>query len=151
MVKSGRKKKPNAVKRQRGTDEPRRMDAGEVVQFDVVKSVDDLPNAPGWFLALEEEWSGRKWAIAETFFDAIRGQLFAVKVLSRVHIDPLATLAALQAIVAEDLRTGTISASMITQYRALCEQFGITPSSQRSVTPVDAGRKVNKFAGHGRP
>lgn len=150
MAKPGPKGKAAAQKRARGTAQKCREEAKtNVVKLDIVKDVDDMPDAPEWFRDLEDEWPTRKYKVALQTFDKICGQLFASQVLSAVHVDALAVLAAQQAEVSEGYRSGKVSAAMITQLRTLYSEFGLTPASQKAVASGGSKAPANKFATNG--
>lgn len=147
MAKKGPKEQPEQRKRARGTSQKCRDNTNNVIT--IVPVVEGIPAAPDWFLDLADEWSPSKYDIAVSTYGNICGQLFAAQILSRVHVDALATLAALQAEVAVSLKHGKATASTITQLRTLYSEFGLTPASQRAVGGAIQKPSGNKFAANG--
>lgn len=126
---------PNAVKEQRGTDQPCRM-------FDSVEheKVSSTPPAPYW---LVNAYALQEW-------DRLTPLLHKLGLLTHVSLTPLAVMCMAFGDIATAAAKGEpVMPSAIAAYRTLVADFGLTPVAATKVKPSKEGPK-NKFAERGQ-
>tara|TARA_R100000005_G_scaffold75323_1_gene42505 strand:- start:4393 stop:4773 length:381 start_codon:yes stop_codon:yes gene_type:complete len=120
-----------------GTARPDRDKPGEAD----LPVIDQVPEAP--------EWLPNGHAVRE--FEKLAAFLHANKILTEASVVPLAHLAAIHGKLVQGYAAGiTPSGHLLSQYRALCGDFGLTPANAHKVRANgDAGRR-NPFARNGK-
>ena len=110
---------PTAIKEFRGNPGKRPLNHDEPKP----ELVDGLPQPPKW---LKGE-AKREW-------NRVLPYLTGTKVLAKLDTGPLATYCLLHAEVVKAARKGEIpTAAVISQYRSLAGEFGMTPSSRSRI------------------
>lgn len=129
-------RKPANLKVVAGTDRPDR-----VVNAVDLPLVDEIPKAPDW---LPNAHAVHEW-------DRLGRILHANKLLTEGGLSALAVLCALHGeIVDQWARRNTPTGHMIAQYRAMVNDFGLTPVAQGRVKSGGDGTKSkNPFAALG--
>lgn len=114
-------------------------DSGAVVEL---TPLDRIPNAP--------DWLPNAHAVKE--FDRLAQILHANKMLNEASVMGLATLCALHGKIVQQFAAGTMpTGHMISQYRMLLNDFGLTPMAQGKIKQQpDDGKKENKFSQNGQ-
>lgn len=128
---------PDKIKIQKGTNQPNRMH--EALEMPIVI---EYPKPP--------QWLPNKHAKDEWF--RIVPILVNNGLLTEVGIAPLAVLCSLHGRIVEIFeKGGTPNGFTLSQYRALVNDFGITPVAQTKVRNLlDSKPKPNAFANNGR-
>jgi phage terminase small subunit len=99
-----------------------------------------VPAPPDWLL--------NKNAIDE--WNRLAPILFNNKLLTEVGTSALGQLCAMHGVIVGLWKNGDCPTSaLLSQYRVLSNDFGLTPSSQMRVTPISP-KKNNPFANHGK-
>ena len=132
-----RPRKPNSLKVLNGS---RRIETKPSLDLPAVGT---LPVAPTWM--------PNPQAVQE--FDRLAEVLSANGLLTEGNVSALAVLAALFGSITQIYRGGSVpTGALISQYRASCSDFGLTPASAHKVTPTDT-KKGNAFSNHknGKP
>lgn len=133
-----RPKKPTVLKLLSGTARKDR-DNGEAV---TLPCLDSIPDPPSWLPNAEavNEWH-RLCAV-----------LTAVGLLSEAALSPLAVLCSLHGRITRAFAAGECpSGHLISQYRLLLGDFGLTPASRAKVGARPTKREENPFARFTRP
>ena len=137
MAKPGRKPIPNALKRQKGTDQPCRMNV-DTLQFPTPERGDSDPPS-----CVKNEYALEMW-------DDMHPMLMANKVLTKADLRQLAVTCMFWGQIALDSAAGRpISAANASEMRKQFAEFGMTPSSRARVG-ASSEVKENKFSGRGR-
>jgi phage terminase small subunit len=103
--------------------------------------VDSIPAAP--------DWLPNGHAIRE--FDRLAAILHANRLLTEAGISALGHLCALHGKIVQLYAAGeSPTGHMVAQYRALINDFGLTPVAQGKVKPLGEEKKGNRFAGNGK-
>jgi phage terminase small subunit len=130
-------RKPRALKVVAGTVQPSR-DTKPEVDLPLVASV---PKAPDW---LPNAHAKKEW-------NRLAPILVANKLLTEGGLSALGMLCALHGKLVQLWSAGEAPvASMVSQYRNLINDFGLTPVSQGKVAPVGSAEPENKFAQRGK-
>lgn len=131
-------RKPHQLKVVAGTDRPDRQGADPID----LPLVSEIPEAP--------DWLPNKFAIEE--WDRLANILFNNGLLTEGGLMPLATLCSLHGKIAQLWMAGeTPTGHLIAQYRAMVNDFGLTPVAQTKVRPSgDNNKPGNKFSKNGR-
>lgn len=128
-------KKPNNLKVITGSRQPK---TAEFVDFPVL---DELPEAPNWL--------PNPHAVKE--FDKLARILHANKLLTEGGVGALAQMCALYGKMVQLWSAGeTPTGHMVAQYRALVNDFGLTPVAQGKVAASGEKPAGNKFANNGK-
>lgn len=131
-----RPRKPTPLRVISGSRQP---DAPPLAELPAVRGI---PKPP--------DWLPNAHAVKE--FERLAPILHANKLLTEPAIAALGHLCALHGSLVQQWAAGLPpTGHMIAQYRALINDFGLTPVAQGKVKPVDDGQKANKFAGIGKP
>lgn len=129
-------RKPRALKVVAGTVQPSR-DKPEV-DLPLVSSV---PKPPDW---LPNAHAKKEW-------NRLAPILVANKLLTEGGLSAFGMLCALHGKLVQLWSAGEAPvASMVSQYRNLINDFGLTPVSQGKVSPVGSSEPENKFAQRGK-
>lgn len=130
-------KKPSSLKVIAGTDRPDRADDGGIE----LPAVDELPVAP--------DWLPNAHAVKE--FERLAQILHANKLLTEAGVMALAHLCALHGKIVQLYAAGeSPTANLVSQYRNLINDFGLTPVAQGKVKSGGETKTGNKFANNGR-
>ena len=130
-------KKPAGLKVVAGTERKDRAAASSVE----LPTVSEVPNAPDW---LPNSHAVKEW-------ERLAPILVANKLLTEAGTSPLGMLCALHGKLVQLWAAGEAPvASMVSQYRNLINDFGLTPVSQGKVKPVGEEPAGNKFANRGK-
>jgi len=132
-----RARKPHNLKVVEGTVRPDRIDVAGVD----LPLVDAVPAAPDWLINAHavNEWK-RLAAI-----------LAANKLLTEACLSALGVLCSLHGAIVQQYSAGIApTGHMIAQYRALVNDFGLTPVAQGKVKPSGEKEKGNRFAANGK-
>ena len=125
-----RPKKPNALKVLSGS---RRIDKHPSIAMPLV---DEVPPSPAW---LPNEHAAQE-------FERLAKILKANGLLNEANASPLAVVAATFGCIVATYERGEIpTAAMISQYRAGCGDFGLTPATQVRI-PAPIMKTENKFS-----
>lgn len=132
-----RPRKPQQMKVVAGTDQPcRRSEAG----IDH-KAVSALPDAPDW---LPNAHAVKEW-------NRLGPLLVRVNLLTDAGLSAFGQLCALHGKIVQLWAAGEApTGHMMSQYRALINDFGLTPVSQGKVNPTGEKPKGNAFANNGK-
>ena len=129
-------KKPPSLKAIAGTARPDR--AGYHVDLPLVAEV---PRAPDW---LPNSHAVKEW-------DRLAPILHANKLLTEAGVSALGMLCALHGKLVQLWAAGeSPTGHMLAQYRALVNDFGLTPVAQGKVRPSGEKDEGNKFARFGK-
>lgn len=129
----GRKRIPDSVKVLQGTDQPSRM-SGKVEGVEVF---DELPEPPAWI--------GGGAANAE--YHRLGKVLIANKILTNTSTGGFLLLCALHGQIVSNMEQGLgLDTKLITQYRALITEYGLTPATAHKMKPEDLTKKPQGFA-----
>lgn len=132
-----RAKKPASLKVISGTDQPCRRDEDGVE----IPALDEVPEAP--------DWLPNAHAVKE--FDRLAQILHANKLLTEAGVMALAHLCALHGKIVQLYAAGeSPTANLVSQYRNLINDFGLTPVAQGKVKSGGETKAGNKFANNGR-
>lgn len=132
-----RPRKPTNLKLLAGTSRRDR----DKDRHDPFPALDGVPEAP--------DWLPNAHAVNE--FNRLAESLHASRVLSEASVVPLAHLAAIHGKLVQMYSAGAIpTGAMLSQYRALCGDFGLTPATATKVSPGQPIKAGNKFSGNGR-
>ena len=130
-------KKPNHLKAIAGTSRPDRE--AVVIELPLVS---DVPCAP--------DWMPNAHAIKE--WDRIAPILQRIGLLTEGGLSALGQMCALHGKIVQLYAAGeSPNASMVAQYRALANDFGLTPVAQGKVRPSGEAPKDNPFSRNKRP
>ncbi len=133
----GNQRKPTALKLVAGTDRPDRAAPVSVA----LPLAETIPTPPKWI----------KNSYAKEEFNRLAKILHANKLLTEASLSPLAILCALHGeIVSLFAKKDTPTGHMLAQYRALVNDFGLTPVAQGKIR--DSGKTkspAGKFNGIG--
>lgn len=126
-------RKPAKLKAISGTNQKCR----ETVSIDY-EQVPEVPDAPDW---LPNAHAVKEW-------DRLAPILHNVGILTEAGVMALGHLCALHGKLVQLWSAGeTPTGHMLGQYRALINDFGLTPVAQSKVKPMDGkSKKANKFA-----
>lgn len=128
-------KKPHNMKVIDGSRQP---DDGPTIDLPLVS---DIPGAP--------DWMPNAHAIKE--WDRLAPILHGVGLLTEGGISTLAHLCALHGKIVQLYAAGeSPNASMVAQYRAIANDFGLTPVAQGKVRPSGEKPKENPFSRNGK-
>lgn len=131
-----RPKKPSQVKALRGTLRPDR-ESGDSLELSELEA---LPDPPDW---LPNGHAVREW-------DRLCKQLHNLGLLYEESLTALGHLCALHGKLCQVWSAGLEpNASLVTQYRALCSEFGLTPVSAMKL-PGQTIKPANKFSNNGK-
>ena len=129
-------RKPRALKIISGTDQPSRR-----VESVDLPLVDGVPRAPDW---LPNAHATREW-------DRLAPILCAVGLMTEAGTAALGHLCALHGKLVQLWAAGeSPTGHMLAQYRALVNDFGLTPVAQGKVKPLGTQEKGNRFAERGK-
>lgn len=132
-----RPKKPHNLKVVAGTARPDR-DGPPLVELPVVA---DAPPAPDW---LPNSHAVREW-------ERLAPILVANRLLTEAGLSALGQLCALHGSLVQQWAAGLPpNASMVSQYRGLANDFGLTPVAQGKVRPHGDKPVENEFTNNGR-
>ncbi|MEE4218572.1 MAG: hypothetical protein V2I48_13240 [Xanthomonadales bacterium] len=130
-------RKPPKLKALAGTDRPCRRNP-DAVEFDPLS---DVPDAP--------DWLPNAHAVRE--FDRLARILHANKILTEADVSALAHSCALHGKIVQLWTAGEApTGHMMSQYRGLINDLGLTPVSRGKVKPGDSAKSDNPFATNGR-
>lgn len=130
-------KKPRNMKVVAGTDRPDR-EAPPSIEHEPVS---ELPEAPDW---LPNAHAVKEW-------DRLGPILVGMGLLTDASLSAFGTLCALHGKLVQLWSAGeSPTGHMLAQYRALINDFGLTPVAQGKVRIPDEGKKGNSFANNGR-
>lgn len=131
-------RKPTALKVIAGTDRPDRAPPPAVE----LPLADQVPPAP--------DWLPNAHAVKE--FERLAPILHANRLLTTAGISALGVLCALHGKIVQLFAAGeSPTGHMVAQYRALVNDFGLTPVAQGKVKPLGPEKeKGNRFAGNGK-
>jgi phage terminase small subunit len=130
-------KKPHNLKVVAGTARPDR-DGPPLVELPLI---DEVPPAPDW---LPNAHAIKEW-------NRLAPILVANKLLTSAAISPLGHMCALHGKLNQLWAAGeSPNASMLAQYRALANDFGLTPVAQGKVRPHGDEPAKNEFSQNGR-
>lgn len=131
-------RKPTTLKAISGTVQPCRALPKEAPTLPVIS---DVPEAPDW---LPNAHAVKEW-------DRLAPILVANKLLTEAGLSALGMLCALHGKLVQLWAAGEAPvASMVSQYRNLINDFGLTPVSQGKVRSVGEKPADNKFGRNGR-
>lgn len=132
-----RPKKPHNLKVVAGTARPDR-DGPPLVELPIVA---EAPQAPDW---LPNAHAVREW-------DRLAPILVANRLLTEAGLSALGQLCALHGSLVQQWSAGLPpNASMVSQYRGLANDFGLTPVAQGKVRPHGDKPVENEFTNNGR-
>lgn len=131
-------RKPTALKVIAGTDRPGRAPPPAIE----LPLADAVPAAPDW---LPNAHAARE-------FDRLASILHANRLLTDAGLSALGVLCALHGKIAQLFAAGeSPTGHMVAQYRALVNDFGLTPVAQGKVKALGPEKeKGNRFAGNGK-
>lgn len=130
-------RKPTGLKVVSGTERPDRESVPNVE----LPLVSEVPPAPDW---LPNGHAVKEW-------NRLAPILVANKLLSEGGLSALASLCALHGKMVQLYAAGECpTASMIGQYRASVNDFGLTPVAQGKVKPSGSTEKKNSFSTNGK-
>ena len=130
-------RKPEQLKVVAGTDRADRVPAGGVDH----KAIDDLPAPPDW---LPNAHAIKEW-------NRLGPLLVRVNLLTDAGLSAFGQLCALHGKIVQLWAAGEApTGHMMSQYRALINDFGLTPVSQGKVNPTGEKPKGNAFANTGK-
>lgn len=130
-------RKPAVLKAVSGTKRNDR-DTGHNIEL---PTVSEAPEAPDW---LPNAHAVKEW-------NRLAAILTANKLLTEGGLSALGMLCALHGKLVQLWAAGEApTGHMMAQYRALINDFGLTPVAQGRVKPVGAEKEENKFSGNGR-
>lgn len=130
-------KKPAGLKVVAGTERPDRK-APPVVDLPTVAAI---PKPPSW---LPNAHAKKEW-------ERLAPILVANKLLTEGGLSAFGMLCSLHGKLVQLWAAGEAPvASMVSQYRNLINDFGLTPVAQGKVAPVGDGKKENRFSRNGR-
>jgi len=130
-------KKPTALKIVSGTVKKCRLPAEHVD----IEPLDEVPKAPNWL--------PNPHAVKE--FNKLAAMLHANKLLTVGGVAALGHLCALHGKMVQLWRAGeTPTGHMVAQYRALVNDFGLTPVAQGKVSAGGEKPAGNKFTNNGQ-
>ncbi len=128
-------KKPSNLKVITGSTQP---DDGPVIDLPLVS---DVPCAPDW---MPNAHATKEW-------DRLAPILQKVGLLTEAGTSTLAHLCALHGKIVQLYAAGeSPNASMVAQYRAISNDFGLTPVAQGKVRPSGEKPKDNPFTKNGK-
>lgn len=131
-----RPRKPHNLKVIDGTDRPDRLLSGAVD----LPLVEIAPLPPEW---LPNAHAQKEWERLSTI-------LLTNRLLTEASLGPLGVLCALHGQIVQQYAAGIApTAHMLSQYRNLVNDFGMTPVAQGKVRPLGEERKANQFARNG--
>ena len=129
-------KKPHNLKVLDGSRQP---DSAPVIDLPVVQAV---PEPPDW---LPNAHAVKEW-------ERLAPILHNVRLLTEGSLAPLGQMCALHGKIVQLYAAGeSPNASMVAQYRALANDFGLTPVAQGKVRPSGEAPKDNPFSRNKRP
>ena len=130
----GRKRLPDSVKVLQGTAQSCRMSKTPVVDVEVF---DALPEAPAWI-------GGGAAAVEYARLGKI---LIANKILTNTSMGGFLMLCAIHGQIVSNMESGLgLDTKLITQYRALITEYGLTPATAHRMKPEDLTKKPQGFA-----
>jgi len=132
--------KPDHLKVIAGTDQPCRMGGDNVVELPLV---DGVPEAPSW---LPNAHATKEW-------NRLAPVLVGAGLLTEGGLSALGNLCALHGKLVQLWAAGeSPTGHLLAQYRALVNDFGLTPVAQGKVkaAPHGESKPGNKFAGVGK-
>lgn len=130
-------RKPPQLKAISGTKQPCR-EVSHVVDLPAVSAVPDAP-----------DWMPNAHAVYE--WDRLAPILVANKLLTEAGTSALAMLCALHGKIVQLYTAGEApTGNMMAQYRALVNDFGLTPVAQGKVKPAGKEADANPFARNGQ-
>jgi hypothetical protein len=133
---AGPSKKPAKLKILSGTNQPCRAQ-GEGVDL---PATDSVPDPPGWL--------PNAHAVVE--WNRLAPTLHNVGLLTQVGTSVLGVLCGLHGKIVQLFAAGECpTGHMLAQYRALVNDFGMTPAAQGKVKQAGETKKGNKFANNG--
>lgn len=135
----GPSKKPRSLKVIAGTERPSRAPESPPVDL---PTVDSTPPAPDW---LPNAHAVKEW-------ERLAPLLVANKLLTEAGMSALGVLCALHGKIVQLFAAGeSPTGHMVAQYRALVNDFGMTPVAQGKVKPVGNSKETeNPFARNGK-
>lgn len=129
-------RKPPNLKLLAGTDRKDREQDQVVLPL-----VDDVPEPPEW---LPNAFAANEW-------NRLAGILHSNKLLTEASLTPLAHLCALHGKIVQLYAAGSMpTGHMVSQYRNLVNDFGMTPVAQSKVGSAGNEAKGNRFASNGK-
>ena len=130
-------RKPTSLKVVAGTDRRDRA-APPAVELPLVSSV---PPAPDW---LPNSHATKEW-------ERLAPILYANKLLTEAGTTTLGVMCALFGKICQLYAAGeSPTGHMVAQYRALANDFGLTPVAQGKVKAGDPEKAANRFTGNGK-
>ena len=130
-------KKPTSLKVVAGTDRPDRRNESSAE----LPAVSELPRAPSW---LSNAHAKKEW-------DRLGPILVANGLLTEAGLSAFGVMCSLHGKIIQLFAAGeTPVASMVSQYRNLVNDFGLTPVAQGKVKPTSDAKKENRFSRNGR-
>lgn len=130
--------KPKAIKAISGTERPGRAAKVSAVELDLVSV---CPSCPDW---LPNAHAVKEW-------DRLAPILTKARLLTEGGISALGTLCALHGKLVQLWAAGEApNAAMLTSYRNLINDFGLTPVAQGKVRPIGEKETANAFATNGK-
>lgn len=138
----GRPKKPRHLKAIAGTLQKCRDGETPKGEQPALGRVEFAQAAPDW---LSTTFARKEW-------DRLQPMLVGAGVLAPADLGPLGVLCEIYGqIVDAGTRRNPITASLVSQYRGLCSEFGITPVSRQRVRGGDVpSTPANRFGTIGR-
>lgn len=131
-------KKPTSLKLVAGTDRPDRKPKAEAVDLPLVKAV---PPAPVWLSN----------AHAKVEWERLAPLLHANKLLTEAGLTTFGVMCSLFGKIVQLYAAGeSPTGHMVAQYRALANDFGLTPVAQGKVRPSGKDESENTFAKNGK-
>jgi phage terminase small subunit len=131
-------RKPTQLKAIAGTSRPSR-EPSQVVDLPLVEEYPDPP-----------DWMPNAHAVKE--WNRLVPILVANRLLTEGGLGPLAMMCSVYGKMVQLYAAGeTPTGHMLSQYRGLANDFGLTPVAQGKVSGQQDGRKSNKFSGNGKP
>lgn len=132
-----RSRKPDKLKVVAGTDQPCRMNP-DGVDFD---SLGELPDAPDW---LPNAHAVKEW-------NRLGPILLRASLLTDAGLSAFGQMCALHGKIVQLWAAGeSPTGHMLSQYRNLINDFGLTPVAQGKVSAIDKAKPGNKFGNNGR-
>lgn len=130
-------KKPINLKLLSGTDQPCRRDEGGAEY----EPLEQIPEPP--------DWLPNAHAVKE--YNRLGPVLHKNRLLTEAGVMAFAHLCAIHGKIVQLYAAGeSPTGHLLSQYRNLINDFGLTPVAQGKVRPTEAKAKGNKFAGNGR-
>lgn len=130
-----RSAKPHNLKVVAGTARPDRI--APVIEMPTI----DAPPAPDW---MPNAHAVREW-------DRLAAILAANRLLTEASLSALGQMCALHGKIVQLYAAGeSPNASLIAQYRALANDFGLTPVAQGKVRPHGEAPAKNEFSNNGK-